>query len=170
AKEPAFGLPALWVEAARVEEAQLAGYMVVDNATVIATHLTELIRKHCWELLSRSEVQNILDSVSKSYPKIVEELMSISTLGNVQRVMQNLLRERVPINDIMAILETILDYGAQVKEPDVLTEFARAALNRHITKQYATQDGTIPVFTLDQKYENLLLRSLQTGEAIAPNV
>ncbi|MBF0457067.1 MAG: flagellar biosynthesis protein FlhA [Nitrospirae bacterium] len=170
AKEPAFGLPALWVEESRVEEAQLAGYMVVDNATVIATHLTELIRKHCWELLSRSEVQNILDSVSKSYPKIVEELMSITTLGNVQRVMQNLLRERVPINDVMAILETILDYGPQVKDAEVLTEFARQALNRHITKQYATQDGSVPVFTLDQKYENLILRSLQTGEAINPNV
>ncbi|MBF0553398.1 MAG: flagellar biosynthesis protein FlhA [Nitrospirae bacterium] len=169
AKEPAFGLPALWIEQSRVEEAQLAGYMVVDNATVIATHLTELIRKHCWELLSRSEVQNILDSVSKTYPKIVEELMSITTLGNVQRVMQNLLRERVPINDVMAILETILDYGTQVKDAELLTEFARQALSRHITRQYATPDGSIPVFTLDQKYENMLLRSLQTGEAINPN-
>ncbi|KWT84086.1 flagellar biosynthesis protein FlhA [Candidatus Magnetominusculus xianensis] len=170
AKEPAFGLPALWVEPSRVEEAQLSGYMVVDNATVIATHLTELIRKHCWELLSRSEVQNILDSVSKSYPKIVEELMSITTLGNVQRVMQSLLRERVPINDVMAILETILDYGPQMKDPEVLTEFARQALSRHITKQYAAPDGSIPVFTLDQKYENMLLRSLQTGDAISPNI
>ncbi len=170
AREPAFGLPALWVEEARVEEAQLAGYMVVDNATAIATHLTELIRKHCWELLSRNEVQNILDSVSRSYPKIVEELMSITTLGNMQRVFQTLLKERVPINDVMTILETILDYGPQVKDAELLTEFARQALNRHITKQYATQDGSVPVFTLDPKYENMLLRSIQTGEAINPDM
>jgi flagellar biosynthesis protein FlhA len=170
AKEPAFGLPALWIEDSRSEEAQLAGYMVVDNATVIATHLTELIRKHCWELLSRNEVQNILDSVSRSYPKIVDELMSITTLGNMQRVFQSLLKERVPINDVMTILETILDYGPQVKDAELLTEFARQALNRHITKQYATQDGSVPVFTLDPKYENMLLRSIQTGEAIIPDM
>jgi flagellar biosynthesis protein FlhA len=84
--------------------------------------------------------------------------------------MQNLLRERVPINDVMSILETILDYGPQVKDTDLLTEFARQALSRHITKQYITQDGSIPVFTLDQKYENMLLRSIQTGEAINPDM
>ncbi|MBF0565286.1 MAG: flagellar biosynthesis protein FlhA [Nitrospirae bacterium] len=171
AREPAFGLPALWIEENNMERAQMAGYMVVDTPTVVATHLTELIRKNSWELLTRTEVQNILDNVSRSYPKIVEELVpSLLTLGAVQRVLQNLLKERVPINDIVMILETLLDYSPNMKDPEMLTEHVRQALARYITKQYSMQDGSMPVFTLDPRFESSLTRSVQTGEAISPDV
>jgi flagellar biosynthesis protein FlhA len=156
-REPAFGLPAYWIDESGVENAQLAGYMVVDPATVIGTHITELIRAHAWELLTRSETQKILDNVSKTYPKIVEELIPNNlSLGAVQRVLQNLLRERVPIRDIMTILETLLDYSPSVKDPETLTEYVRRALSRTITKQYLNEEGKIPVFTLDPAYESLL--------------
>ncbi|MBF0537983.1 MAG: flagellar biosynthesis protein FlhA [Nitrospirae bacterium] len=171
AREPAFGLPAYWIDEQTVQRAQVEGYMVVDTPTVIATHLTELIRKSSWELLSRSEVQNILDNVSKSYPKLVDELIPAHiTLGGVQRILQGLLKERVPINDIISILETVIDYAPSVKDTEMLTELVRQSLSRHITKQYSTQDGNVPVFTLDPRFETMLSRSVQTGEAINPDV
>ncbi|MBF0338147.1 MAG: flagellar biosynthesis protein FlhA [Nitrospirae bacterium] len=171
AREPAFGLPAYWIDEPTIQRAQVEGYMVVDTPTVIATHLTELIRKSSWELLSRSEVQNILDNVSKTYPKLVDELIPAHiTLGGVQRILQGLLRERVPINDIITILETVIDYAPSVKDTEMLTELVRQALSRHITKQYSTQEGNVPVFTLDPRFETMLSRSVQTGEAINPDV
>jgi flagellar biosynthesis protein FlhA len=170
-KEPAFGLPAFWIEEKDIEKAQVAGYMVVDPATVIATHLTELTRNHAWELLTRGDVQNLLDNVSKVYPRIVDELIpSHLTLGGVQRVLQNLLKEKVPINDLVTILETLLDYAPTVKDVEVLTEHVRQALSRYITKQYITKDGSIPVFTLDPKFESLLSRVVQEGEALSPSI
>lgn len=170
-KEPAFGLPAYWIEEKDIEKAQVSGYMVVDPATVIATHLTELIKKHGWELLTRTEVQNLLDNVSKSYPKIVDELIpSHLTLGGVQRVLQNLLRERVPINDLVTILDTLLDYAPSIKDTEMLTEYVRQALSRYITRQYATQDGSIPVLTLDPKFERILSQTVEAGGAISPDI
>jgi flagellar biosynthesis protein FlhA len=133
-KEPAFGLPAYWIDEKDVEKAQMSGYMVVDPATVIGTHLTELIRSHAWELLTRTETQQMLDNVAKSYPKIVEELIPNNlTLGAVQRVLQNLLKERVPIRDIMTVFESLLDHSPLVKDPELLTEYVRQALSRTIT-------------------------------------
>ncbi|KJJ84900.1 flagellar biosynthesis protein FlhA [Candidatus Omnitrophus magneticus] len=171
AKEPAFGLPAYWVEERAVDAAQTEGFMVVDTATVIATHLTELIRKYCWELLTRTEMQSILDNVSKTYPKLVDELIPTHlTLGAVQRVLQNLLRERVPINDMVSVLETLLDYSPSTKDVEALTEFVRQALARYITKQYMVPDGNLPVFTLDPRFETPLSRTVQTGEAINPEL
>ncbi len=169
-KEPAFGLAAFWIEAKDMERAQTAGYMVVDPATVIATHLTELIRKHCWELLSRSEVQNLLDNVARIYPKMVDELIPVHmTVGGLQRVLQGLLKERVPINDLITILETLLDYAPQTKDVEILIEYVRQSLARYITKQYLAQDGSIPVFTLDPRFERVLAQSLETGGALAPD-
>ncbi|KJU87224.1 flagellar biosynthesis protein FlhA [Candidatus Magnetobacterium bavaricum] len=171
AREPAFGLPAYWIDEPTIQRAQIEGYMVVDTPTVVATHLTELIRKSSWELLSRSEVQNILDNVSKSYPKLVDELIPVHiSLGGVQRILQGLLRERVPINDIITILETVIDYAPSVKDTEMLTELVRQSLSRYITKQYSTQEGNVPVFTLDPRFETMLSRSVQTGEAINPDV
>jgi len=168
-KEPAFGLPAFWIESKDIEPAQTAGYMVVDPATVIATHLTEMIRKHCWELLSRSEVQNLLENVTKTYPKLVDELVPVHmTLGGLQRVLQNLLRERVPINDLITVLETLLDYAPSIKDIDVLTEYVRQALSRYITRLYQAQDGSIPIFTLDPRFERVLAQSLETGGSLTP--
>jgi flagellar biosynthesis protein FlhA len=168
-KEPAFGLPAYWIEEKDVERAQISGYMVVDTATVVGTHITELIREHAWELLTRAETQKLLDNISRTYPKIVEELIPANlTLGAVQRVLQNLLKERVPIKDIVTILDTLLDYSPTVKDPEILTEYVRQALSRTITKQYIDEEGKLPVFTLDPAYEKLL--SQAEGGTISPDV
>lgn len=170
-KEPAFGLPAKWINEKDMQVAQTSGYMVVDTATVIATHLTELIKKHGWELLTRTEVQNLLDNVAKTYPKIVEELIPVQlTLGGFQRVLQNLIRERVPINDLVTILETLLDYAPAVKDIEILTEYVRQALSRYITKQYMTQDGSVPVLTLDPRLERVLMQTVESGGAISPEI
>jgi len=170
-KEPAFGMPAFWISDRDVEQAQARGYMVVDTATAIVTHLTEAIKMHAWELLTRNEVQSLLDSVSKSYPKLVEELIPATlTLGTLQRVLQNLLRERVPINDLITILETVLDHAAATKDAEVLTEFVRQSLSRFITKQYLASDGGVHVLTLDPRFERSLLQALEAGGAISPDV
>jgi flagellar biosynthesis protein FlhA len=168
-KEPAFGLPAYWIDEKDVENAQLSGYMVVDTATIIGTHITELIREYSWELLTRSETQKLLDNVSKTYPKIVEELIPGNlTLGAVQRVLQNLLKERVSIKDIMTIFEALLDYSPGVKDPETLTEYVRQALSRTITKQYVNDNGKLTVFTLDPRYEKILSQS--EGGGVTPDV
>ncbi|MBL7048054.1 MAG: flagellar biosynthesis protein FlhA [Nitrospira sp.] len=168
-KEPAFGLPAYWIEERDIEDAQVAGYMVVDTATVIGTHLTELIRGNAWELFTRSETEKLLDNVSKTYPKIVEELIpGMLTLGVVQRVLQNLLKERVPVRDIVTILDTLLDYSPAIKDPESLTEYVRQSLSRTITKQYLNDDGKLPVFTMDPTYERLLSQS--DGGGVTPDI
>jgi flagellar biosynthesis protein FlhA len=168
-KDPAFGLPAYWINEKDVEKAQLSGYMVVDTATVIGTHITELIRENAWELLTRGETQKIMDNISAAYPKIVEELIPGNlSLGAVQRVLQNLLKERVPIKDVITIFETLLDHSPLVKDPEGLTEYARQALSRTITKQYVNDDGKLPVFTLDPTYEKFL--SQAEGSGINPDI
>lgn len=170
-KDPAFGLPAYWIDAREREKAQLAGYMVVDAPTVIATHITELIKKHSFELLSRNEVQNLLDRVAKSYPRLVDELIPTHmTLGGVQRVLQNLLREQVSIKDMVTILETLVDYSPSVKDLDQLTEYVRQGLSRYLTKQYEGQDGKIPVLVLDPRFEKPLTESIEKGGAISPDL
>lgn len=170
-KEPAFGVPAYWIDERNMENAQTSGYMVVDPSTVIATHITEMIKAHSWELITRIEVQNLLDSVSKSYPKIVDELIPTHmTLGGVQRILQNLLRERAPINDMVTILETLLDYAPSIKDTEALTEHVRQALSRFITKQYMTSEGAIYAVTLDPRYEIALAKAMEAGGAISPDV
>lgn len=168
-KEPAFGIPAYWIEESEVEEARSKGYMVVDIPTVIVTHITELIKSHSWELLTRNEVQNILNSISKNYPRLVDELIPAHlTLGGVQRVLQNLLKERVPINDMVTILETLLDYAPQTKDIELLTEYVRQALSRFITKNFA-QDGSIYALTLDPRWELKLKEAMDSGGQISPD-
>ena len=170
-REPAFGLPAFWISDRDEEQARARGYMVVDPATAIVTHLTELIKTHAWELITRTEVQNLLDRVSKSYPKLVDELVPANlTLGGIQRVLQNLLKERVPINDLITILETLLDHAPATKDPEILTEFVRQALSRFITKQHLASDGGIHVMTLDPRYERALIQAMEAGGAISPEV
>ncbi len=170
-KEPVFGLPAYWIEDKEMEKAQTKGYMVVDPATVIATHITELIRTHAWELLTRTEVQALLDKISRTHPKLVDELIpSMLTLGALQRVLQNLLKEKVPINDMLSILETLLDYAPTIKDVEILTEYVRQSLSRFITKQYVSQDGAIYVVTLDPEFEISLSKAIDAGGAISPDV
>ncbi len=168
-KEPVFGLPAYWIEDKEIEKAQAKGYMVVDPATVIVTHLTELIRSHAWELLTRSEVQSLLDKVSRTYPKLVDELIpSMITLGGIQRVLQNLLREKVPINDMVSILETLLDYAPTTKDVEILTEYVRQSLSRFITRQYLGQDNSVYVVSLDPRFEIMLSQAMEAGGTLSP--
>jgi flagellar biosynthesis protein FlhA len=169
-KEPAFGLPACWIEEKDVEKVQLAGHMVVDPATVIVTHLTEIIRRHSWEILTRTEVQSLLEGVAKVYPRIVDELIPTHmTLGAVQRVLQNLLRERVPVNDLVTILETLLDYAPATKDVDILTEYVRQSLCRYITRQFTAPDGVIRVISLDPRFESALTQAMG-GEPMSPDI
>jgi flagellar biosynthesis protein FlhA len=164
-REPAFGLDALWVAPAERERAQLAGYTVVDAATVVVTHLTEVIRRHAHELLGRQEVQQLLDQVAKTRPKVVEELVPQQlSLGGVQKVLQNLLREGIPIRDLQTILETLADHAPRTKDPDMLTEHVRQALGRAITRKLLGPDGTLTVVTLGAALERRLLDALQRGE------
>jgi flagellar biosynthesis protein FlhA len=162
-KEPTFGLPALWVPETRREQAQLMGYTVVDLASVITTHLTEVIRGHAHELLGRQETQALLDQVAKTAPKVVEDLIPQTiTLGGVVRILGNLLRERVPIRDLRTIIETIADYAPTTKDTDTLTEYVRQALGRAITSQHVGPDGTLTVISLDPTLDRQLSEAVQT--------
>lgn len=164
--EPAFGLPALWVQAGHKERAELAGYTVVDPAAVIATHLTEIVRQNAAELLGRQEVQALLDTVRQSHPAVVQELVpDVLTVGEVQKVLQNLLREHVSIRDLVTVLEALADHGRYTRDPDVLTEYARQALRRSIAQQYRLQDGRLPVITLHPDIERQLEEVAQQREA-----
>mgnify|MGYP006277527113 FL=1 len=161
--EPAFGLPATWVAEDNKERAQIAGNTVVDCATVMATHLSEVIRTHAHEILGRQEVQNLLDKVAKESPKLVEELVpNMMSLGGVVKVLQNLLREDVSIRDMRTILETLADHAGH-GDPDQLTEFVRQALARHISRKYAMQDNTLPVLVLDGQVEETLQQAVRQG-------
>ena len=156
-KEPAFGLPAMWVPEQAREQAQLAGYTVVDPGSAIATHLSELIKRHAHELLGRQEVQGLLDQLGKNHPKLVEEVIpNLIPLGTLVRVLSHLLRESVPIRDLRSILETIADHAATTKDPDILTEVARQALGRTITRQYLAPDGSLPIIGLDPRLDRTL--------------
>jgi flagellar biosynthesis protein FlhA len=164
-KEPVFQLPALWIQEKRKEEAQFAGYTVVDISTIIATNLTEVLRTHADELLSRQDVQKLLDRLAQNYPKVVEELVpNILPLGIIQKVLQNLLKERVSIRDLLTILETMADSVSITKDPDILTEYVRQRLARSIVKQYETSEGVLPLITIDQKIEDILREGIQKAD------
>jgi len=164
-REPAFGLDALWINAAERERAQLAGYTVVDPATVIITHLTELIRRHAHELLGRQEVQVLLDRLAKNQPKVIEELVPQHLpVGGVQKVLQNLLREGISIRDLVTILESLADHAPRQKDAEPLTEHVRQALGRSITKRFVSADGTLALITLAAPIERQLLDALQRTE------
>jgi len=152
-REPAFGLPALWVAELDRERAELAGYTVVDPPAVIATHLTEVIRRHAHELLGRQEVKQLVDMVKESHPAVVEELQRALSLGEIQKVLQNLLREGVSIRDLVTIFESLADYGAGTKDLEVLTEYVRAGLSRSIARQYGL-NGKVRVITVHPDLEN----------------
>ena len=156
-KEPAFGLPALWVPESMREQAQLAGYTVVDATSAIATHLSEIVKRHGHELLGRQEVQALLDETAKSHPRLVEELIpTMLSLGTVVRILGNLLREGIPIRDLRTILEAIADHATSIKDSELLTEIARQALSRTITRQHQAPDGTLAVITLDPRLDRSL--------------
>jgi flagellar biosynthesis protein FlhA len=162
--EPAFNLPALWISESTRGDAEMAGYTVIDPTSVIATHLTELIKSHAPDLLGRQEVSALLDNVKQHYPVVVDELVpNLLTVGEIQRVLQNLLRERIPIRNLLLILENLADGARQSKDIDFLTERVRAAMNRHICAEYA-EDGLLSVITVDPRLESLLNEAVRRGE------
>ena len=165
-KEPAFGLDALWIGKGQKEEAEIAGYTVVDLPTVMATHLTEIIRSHAHELFGRQEADTLVENFKKTYPKVVQELIpDVLPLGSVVRVLQNLLREQVSIRDLLTIFETLADEGHKQKDIEALTESVRKSLARSITHKYSNERGEIPVMTLAPRVEELVSNSLLQTEA-----
>jgi len=160
-KEPAFGVAALWITAALQNQALASGYAVIDQTSVLATHLAEVVKQHAHELLSRQEVKRLLDRLAESHPKLVEELVpKILSLGEVQKVLQQLLREQVSIRDLPAILETLLDVSPSSKNPVVLVESVRQSLGRALVRPLLSESGNLRVVTLDHALEEELSRSL----------
>jgi flagellar biosynthesis protein FlhA len=163
-RDPAFDLPAVWIEAGQREQAQSMGYTVVDPGTVVATHLNHLVTQHAAELLGRQEAQALLDHLGKSAPKLVEDLVpKMLTLSTVQKVLQTLLVEGVAIRDMRTIIDTLLEHGARVQDPHELTALVRVALGRSIVQQIYGSVSELPVIALDQGLERLLLQTLQAG-------
>ncbi|HUA99571.1 MAG TPA: flagellar biosynthesis protein FlhA, partial [Terracidiphilus sp.] len=159
--EPAFGVPATWIAPNLEEQAIAAGYSVVDAVTVVTTHLGELVRQHAWELMGRAESKRLLDSLNESHPKLVEELVpKLLTLGEVQRVLEQLLRERVSIRDLGAILEALVEMAPVNKSPVALVEAARQAIARRLVRPLLDGDGQLPVLLLDPGLEEEILATL----------
>jgi len=167
-KEPAFGLDAVWISQANKEAAEMSGYTVVDLPTVIATHLTEMIRTHAHELLGRQEASQLIENFKKTHPKVVEDLIpETMSLGGVVKVLQNLLREQVSVRDLYTIFETLADEATRTKDLDVLTESVRKQLARSITSKYLSEDGSMSVLTLDPRLEEMVSNSLlQTEQGV----
>lgn len=159
--EPVFGLDAVWINEDQKDDAQYNGYTVVDLSTVIATHITEILKSNLHELFGRQELVGVLDKFRESYPKIVEDLVpDILPLGTVLKVLQSLLREAVPIRDLRTILESLAEHGTMIKDTDTLTEMSREALFRTITERIKSDQGDIPLFTLDRGIEESLAQNL----------
>jgi len=159
--EPAFGLPALWITEEQREQAELNGYTVVDAVSVLATHLTEVIKSHADEILGRQETQNLIDNLKKTNQSLVDEVIpDLMNVGEVQKVLANLLRERVSIRDMGTILEVLADYSRATKDTEVLTEYVRHALARQITQQNI-QNNLLPCITLDPAIENRIAGAVQ---------
>ncbi|MDI6703093.1 MAG: flagellar biosynthesis protein FlhA [bacterium] len=165
--EPAFKLPAIWITEAERERAEMAGYTVVDAPSIVATHLTEVIRRDAPELLGRQEVQTLLDNVKQKYPTLVDELVpNVLTVGEVQKVLHSLLKEGVSIRNLVTILEVLADFAPKTKEIPILTEQVRIALARQICNQYKTEEGILPVITLDPTLEETITKSIKENRIV----
>jgi flagellar biosynthesis protein FlhA len=160
-KEPAFGIDAIWIDEDKKEEALMNGYTVVDASTVIVTHLSEIIKKYAEELLTRQDTQALLDRVKKDFPAIVDDALKVANIGLIQRVLKSLLHEKIPIKDMITILETIADIAEYTKNVDTIVEHVRSNLSRVITKLYESEDGTLKLITFDTATEQYLLSKLQ---------
>lgn len=172
--EPAFGLPAVWIPVSQRDIAEMKGYTIVDLPSVIATHLTQIIKKYANKLLGRQEVQTIIDSVKETNPVIVDELIpKLLSIGEVQKVLGNLLREEISIRDMVTILETLADYATHTRDTDVLTEYVRQALSRSISQKYIDKTTSNGVITIEPSLEQELAAAVQKSDfgsyiAIAP--
>lgn len=163
--EPAFGLPAIWIDEVTKERAELSGYTVVDPPSVVATHLTEVIKKHTHELLGRQETKALIDNVRESYPALVDDLIpSVLSIGDVQKVLAKLLKEKISVRDLVTILETLADYGTYTKDPEILTEYVRQSLSRQITQQFTSLGDSLKVITVGPSVEKKIADSVQQSE------
>ncbi len=163
--EPAFGMPALWVNDSMKEDAEMAGYAIVDPPSVVSTHLTEVIKRHAHELIGRQEVKSLIENMREGSPAVVEELIpNLMTIGEVQKVLMKLLKEKVSIRNLLIILETLADYSSQTKDTDVLTEYVRRSLSRQITLQYAPQNEALKVITAGASVEKKFAESVHRTE------
>ncbi len=164
-KEPAFGLEAKWISSTYREQAELSGYTVVDAPTVLATHLTEVIKAHAHEILNRQDVKKLIDHAKEQAPAVVEELIpDLMNLGQVQKVLANLLRERVSIKDMVTILENLADYAALTKDVDRLTEHVRQGLARQIIQPLLDANKKLPVLTIEPRIEQMILDNLRPSD------
>ncbi|MFN7926178.1 MAG: flagellar biosynthesis protein FlhA [Bryobacteraceae bacterium] len=164
-REPAFGLPAVWISSTQAEDARLAGYTVVDPVSVLGTHLAELIRRHAHELFSRQDAKKLLDRVAEENPKVVEDLVpKLLPLAMVQRVLQNLLRERVSVRDAVSILEALGEAAQATRNPVLLTEYVRQSVKRMVIQPYLDKAGQLAAYFLDPAWEQALEASLEHGE------
>ena len=164
--EPAFGLPALWITESQKEDAEMSGYTVVELPAVLATHLTEVVKKHAHELITRQDVRQLLDTIKETHATLVDELIpGILSVGEVHKVLQNLLRERVSIRDLLLILETLANVAPRNKNTDILTEYVRNSLAKQICEVYKNDDNIIPVITLDPNLEAHLEGALQETDS-----
>ena len=162
--EPTFGLPALWIPKSDREEAEILGYSTVDPPSVIATHLTEIIKRHGHELLNRQQVQTLVDNLRKTQPALIDEVVpKLFSLGEIQKILASLLSENVPIRDMATIIETLGDYGPTTRDTDMLTEYVRQALRRSISKRFIPDDIAYAI-TLDPSLEQLIIDSTKQSE------
>lgn len=162
-KEPTFGMTAYFIPETLREEAELAGFTVVNLTTVITTHLSEVIKRHAEEILTKQEVQKIIDTMNRYYPKIVEECLNNVSLSVIQKVLQNLVKEGIPLKDLVTIFETLGDYGATIKDPEILTEYVRQKLSRFIVKPYLV-DNKLSAILIGEDIEELIKKALQRTE------
>jgi len=162
--EPAFGLEAKWIEKSQKEEAIMNGYTVVDPSTVISTHLSEIVKKYAEEFLTRQEIQTLIDKVKAEYPIIVEEALKVAPIGLIQRVLRALIHEKVPITDMLTILEAVTDVAEVTKSVDVLVEQVRARLSRTISNLYKDDNGKIRLVTFEASIEQKLLNKVVENE------
>ena len=163
--EPSFHLPAIWITEGQRERAESLGYTVVDPPSIIATHLTEIIRQHISELLTRQDVQNLVNNLKDTNPSLVEELTpKLLGLGEIQKVLQNLLKEGISIRDLLTIFETLADYAPSTRDTDILTEYVRQSLKRAISSKFFPANETTSVVTLDPKLEQEIMASVKQSE------
>ena len=160
-KEPAFGLDAIWIQPEQKEDAIINGYTVVDPATVISTHMSELIKKNAEDLLTRQEVQVLIDKIKADFPVIIDDVLKVASIGLIQRILKALLHEKIPLKDMLTILETIADVAEYTKNVNLITEQVRAKLARIITQMYAGEDGVIRLLTFDTASEQMMLEKSQ---------
>ncbi|MCD4667133.1 MAG: flagellar biosynthesis protein FlhA [Sulfurimonas sp.] len=165
-KEPAFGLDAMWIFANEKEFAIENGYTVVDPATVISTHMSELIKRNAEDLLTRQEVQTLIDKIKNDFPVIIDDVLKVASIGLIQRVLKALLHEKIPLKDMLSILETIADVAEFTKNVDIITEQVRAKLSRIITQMYASEDGTVRLLTFDTNSEQMMLEKSQERDGV----